>query len=244
MSKYRSRHVEPPPTELNTALDRGHALSYFLDKMRIPVQDFAEVIGRDRTYLNRIFRGEVDLAEMNQTDAGLIITATGLTDRDAREMLGIPEDKAMNWRTFRPPPLGEGAPIDTPQLLELKQHSLAGEVSLPIGSTLHIVPRVIDDRLQVMEMNNLIMVVSREMHDHMVGRHLGSLIGADLVLEHQSLKGAVALPKGSRIHILPGENDKNIQIIRLADGRFHAAERDMAANMVGDRLGGLVSAAF
>ncbi|OOV11795.1 hypothetical protein BXU09_19505 [Deinococcus sp. LM3] len=181
MTRYRTRSVTPPPVAKNTAQARGHALSYFLDQNKIPVAAFAASIQRDRTYVHRIFRGEVDLADLDQTEASLIIQTLGVYDTDARELLGIPESAWSNWRTFRPPPFGEGQTTRETIPVHLKDHPLKGEASLPAGITLHVLPGDNDRPIQIVLLpDGRYYSTTPSMLEHIAGKHIGGLVSIDV----------------------------------------------------------------
>lgn len=97
------------PSRRNDPRSRGIALTYILQERGISQSKFAAASNIQRQILNRYMVGAYDLQNMSQELVERLLTALGMSDVEARTYFGIPEDAWVRWRTFRPPPLGQGA---------------------------------------------------------------------------------------------------------------------------------------
>ena len=176
--RYRSRDFTERPDEIVTPQDRGRALKNYLDVQQISVKAFAVAAGISRAALNNYLAGSTDLAYISQSRAGGIITAMGITDWEAWEVLGIPDDAKETFRTFRPHPEGHGQPVDSMIELRLTQ-PLIGEVPLPSGTLICIDPAAKDRPIQIVRLpDGRLYSVSVTLFQEAVGEQLGGLISA------------------------------------------------------------------
>lgn len=130
-----------PPSPIRTAQDRGQALQVWMNVQRIRQKDFLEKSGIKRSTFARYLSGESDLAAIDQATADRLLRAMGITDTDAWEILGIPEEHRATFRSFRPFPLGHGTDRQgerTGLIMERLTQPLFGSLALPSGVTLYL----------------------------------------------------------------------------------------------------------
>ncbi|UQN10289.1 hypothetical protein [Deinococcus sp. QL22] len=147
---------------------------------------FATASGMSRQQLYRYLGGEaldpegrvIDLAYMPQDRAEGLITAMGLTDWEAWEVLGIPDDAKTTFRTFRPFPEGHGRKVS--EVIEIRLSApMVGEIPLPAGTLVRIDPNVTDGKMQVIRLEDgRLYSVNALMLERAGGEHLGTLLSA------------------------------------------------------------------
>lgn len=155
MAQYRRQRKAPlkRPESIRDSVTRGQALRYWLERQHITVTDFAEAVGVSRSTINNYLNGLVDIGLLPQQKAAKLITAMGVSDWDSWDILGIPEDDRLSFRTFRPFPIGHGRPVSEIEEICLSE-PLIGAVSLPAGTTITIDPSALDKAIQVIEIED------------------------------------------------------------------------------------------
>lgn len=156
MARYSKNQPIARPQEIRTPEDRGTALRVWLRERGLQPPDFAEASGISRATLHRYLTGRKDIATVEQTMADRLLRAMAISDEEAWDLLGIPEEERATFRSFRPPPLGHGAVLREDTVLRLSQ-PLFGSVALPAGTLIrvtleepaleHEVVRMLDGRL-------------------------------------------------------------------------------------------------
>lgn len=129
------------PNPILTPQDRGQALQVWMNLQRIRQKDFLEKADMRRSTFARYISGETDLAAVEQPTADRLLRAMGISDTDAWELLGIPEDRRATFRSFRPYPLGHGTDRQHERIgliMERLTQPLFGSLALPAGVTLFL----------------------------------------------------------------------------------------------------------
>jgi hypothetical protein len=128
------------PTRRHDAKTRGQALTYWIQEHARSQTSFSIVSGIQRQILNRYMAGAYDLANMSQELVERLLSAMHMSDSDARAYFGIPEEALVRWRTFRAPPMGQGAGETTgpeERALSLAE-GLKGEVTVTREAGKHL----------------------------------------------------------------------------------------------------------
>lgn len=172
----KEMQITPRPTSITSGADRGQALRNWLDVQRTPILGFAKAAGVSRATLNNYLTGTTDLAYIEQKRAAGIIESMGVTDWDAWEILGIPEDARETFRTFRPHPWGHGRALAQVQEIHLVEPML-GELNLPAGALVRIDPSAADKPIQVLKLDDgRFYSVNALLLSRTSGEHLGGLV--------------------------------------------------------------------
>lgn len=152
-TRFRDRgEITPRPAQIKTGQDRGQALRNWFDVNKTPLLGFAKAAGISRTTLNAYLAGTVDIAFIDQSRAEGLITAMNVTDWEAWEIIGIPEEARSTFRTFRPAPWGHGQAVSETRTITLAS-PMAGEQPLPAGVVIHVDPND-HERIQIIELED------------------------------------------------------------------------------------------
>lgn len=146
--------LRPPPA--TTEVSR-RAMLYWLIEYNGGMKAVEQNSGISRQTLRRYVRGktksvhdvnekELSISTMTPPTLGKLLDAFSLTDTQARELFGLPADQYPNWVTYRPYPIGSGAPLipDTtdpvthPQAAPIQEIELTEPLLAPRGMVLEL----------------------------------------------------------------------------------------------------------
>lgn len=178
-SRFRDRGtITPRPAQITNGVERGLAFRNWLDVNKMSITGLAKAAGISRNSLIEYLNGVVDIAYISQERAEGIITAMNVTDWEAWEIIGIPEDAQPTFRSFRPAPWGHGLAPSTLPTYELKT-PMAGEQPLPANVVIHVDPNNYD-KIQVIRLEDgRFYSVTALLVDRIDGERLGGLVRVD-----------------------------------------------------------------
>jgi hypothetical protein len=138
-----------PPERISSAADRGYNFDVLIRRAGMNQTSFAAVVGLNRVSISRYVAGEPDLADVSQPIAEKLLTGLGMSDRKAREVLGIPESSWHTFRSFRDRPVDAGETKLQP--LELDAPTAGTEI-ISSGATVMLDPHDMERGTQVIRL--------------------------------------------------------------------------------------------